>query len=393
MKWLLAVCAVGCLGVPAWADTYLVLPFFNDSSSNNLDWIGESVAETLRETLASQGLMTLDREDRQEAYRRLGVRQDAPLTRATIIKLGQALDAEHVIFGEFQLLPAAPGSTSRGSLKITAHILDLRHISKGPEFSEIAALEDLAPEQARLAWQTLEFVAPRTAPTEQEFRRQHPPVRVDAIENYIRGLLMTNVEQKQKLFAQAVRLEPGFLQASYQLGLLAFNRKDYKTAADWLQKVTPDVPGYRQATFYLGICRFETGNYAGAQTAFESIAKIVPLNEVYNNLGAAQSRLNRPDAIESFLKALEGDSSDPDYHFNVGYALWKEGKFEAATERFRAVLDRNPEDSEATTMLGRCLSRQGPQTADRTSIMERLKTTYEESAYWQLKAVLQPDKP
>ena len=142
-----------------------------------------------------------------------------------------------------------------------------------------------------------------------------------------------------------------------------------------------------------GICRFETGNYAGAQTAFESVAKVVPLNEVYNNLGAAQSRLNRPDAIESFLKALEGDSSDPDYHFNVGYALWKEGKFEAAAERFRAVLDRNPEDSEATRMLGRCLSRQGPQTPDRAAIMERLKTTYEESAYWQLKAVLQPDKP
>ena len=28
-----------------------------------------------------------------------------------------------------------------------------------------------------------------------------------------------------------------------------------------------------------------------------------------------------------------------------------------------------------------------------TEGLERLKTNYEESAYWQLKAVLQPDKP
>ena len=30
------------------ADTVLVLPFFNLSNSTNLDWIGESIAETVR---------------------------------------------------------------------------------------------------------------------------------------------------------------------------------------------------------------------------------------------------------------------------------------------------------------------------------------------------------
>jgi tetratricopeptide (TPR) repeat protein len=393
MKFRLATLAALSLAIPAFAENYLVLPFFNASRNTNLGWIGESVSESIREALSAQGVVTLEREERQEAYRRLGLRADANLTRATVVKIGQALDADHVVYGDFELQPAPAGAASRGSLKITAHVLDLRALSQGPEFSEIGALEDLAWEQSRLAFETLQYIAPRRAPSEAEFRRQRPQVRVEAIENYIRGLLAPTPEQKQKLFSQAVRLEPSFSQACYQLGMLAYSRKDFKGATDWLQKVSSADSRYRQSMFYLGICRYETGNYSGAQAAFEVVAKTVPLNEVFNNLGVAQSRLNRPEAVDNLAKALEGDASDPLYHFNVGYALWRQGKFDAAAERFRAVLDRDPQDAEAKTMLGRCLNGAGPQPGDETDRLERIKTTYEESAYWQLKAVLQPDKP
>ena len=60
--------------IPARADTVLVLPFFNLSNSANLDWIGESFAETIRESLSAQGVLALSREDRQEAFRRLSIR-------------------------------------------------------------------------------------------------------------------------------------------------------------------------------------------------------------------------------------------------------------------------------------------------------------------------------
>ena len=392
VKSLAAAAAVVCLSMPARGDTYLVIPFFNASRAANLDWIGESVSESIREALANGGLMTLGRDERRESYRRLGLRTDARLTRATVMKIGQALDADQVVYGEYELQPAAAGSNSRGSLRITAHVLNLRGLKQGPEFSEIGSLEDLAGEQARVAWQTLQYVTPGRALSEDEFRRQRPPVRVDAMENYIRGLLASDPEQKQKLFNQAFRLQPGYSQAAHQLGLLAYSRREYKAAADWLQKVSPSDPQYRQAVFYLGICSFEAGDFAAAESAFSLVAKTVPLNEVLNNLGAAQSRQNRPEAIDNFIKALEGDSSDPVYQFNVGYALWRQRKFEAAAERFRAVLDRDPQDAEATKLLGRCLRQTGPKPAD-TERLERIKATYEESAYWQLKAVLQPEKP
>jgi len=76
------------------------------------------------------------------------------------------------------------------------------------------------------------------------------------------------------------------------------------------------------------------------------IAAAVPLSEVYNNLGAAESRANLQQAsIDDFRRALDGDSNDPLYRFNLGYALWKKGDFGAAADTFRALLELDPGDS------------------------------------------------
>ena len=85
---------LSCL--PLSAQTVLVLPFFNHTKSANLDWIGESISEVVHDALSSEGLLVLDREDRLEGYRRLSLRPGAELTRASIIKIGQTLDAGHV---------------------------------------------------------------------------------------------------------------------------------------------------------------------------------------------------------------------------------------------------------------------------------------------------------
>ena len=383
----------------ARANTVLVLPFFNESSSESLGWIGESIAEQMRESLDSEGLLVLPREDWLEGCRRLGLRPNAWLTRASIMKVGEALDAGLVVYGYFEVTsgpPEAPalagagsGTVPRASLRFRMRILDLQNTRQGPEFIEAGTLADLASLQMHMAWQALRFVAPQTAGSEEDFLRGRPPVRVDAIENYVRGLLASTPEQQHRLFTQAARLDGRFSQPCFQLGRMAWREKDYRVAAGWLERVSRADSHYLEATFMLGLCRYQTGDFAKSEQSFRSIAAVMPLTEVFNNLGAAQSRLDLPSSLESFRKAVEADASDPDYHFNLGYALWKRGDFSAAAERFRAVLDRQPEDSEAVTWLGRCLKREGPRPGDpRSQGRERLKLNFEGTAYRQLKAEL-----
>jgi len=372
------------------AETALTVPFFNHSGQQSLDWIGESVSEAIHDALASEGLLTLDRESRVEAYRRLSLRPDAELTHASIIKVAQALDASHVIYGFYEVLPAPESEgRSKGSLRITARIIDMKAGVQGPPFMETGAMEDLAVIEQRIGWQALESLSPQTAPREDDFLRARPPVRLDALESYTRGLMAAMPDERRRYFSQAARLDEHYSQPCFQLGKASWDEKDYKTAGTWLARVTRSDPHYLEARFFLGLCRYFTGDYPAAEDAFREVAAAVPLNEVYNDLGAAQEQDDASAAVASFQKALEGDDADPDYRFNLGYAQWRLGHFDDAVESFRAALQRAPTDTEATTFLGMALKREGPRPGDpKTAGRQRIKTNYDEQAYRELKAEL-----
>jgi tetratricopeptide (TPR) repeat protein len=391
MRWLPILLVI--FGGALRAETALVIPFFNHSGSANLNWIGESVAETVRDALASEGLLALDRESRMEAYRRLSLRPGAELTHASIIKIAEALDASQVIYGYYETLPPADSEgRSKGSLRITARILDMKAGIQSPAFGEAGALEDLAAIEERLGWQVLESLSPKTAPPVEEFLKARPPVRLDAVESYIRGLLAVAPDQRHRFFTQAARLDEHYSQPCFQLGKSSWEQKEFKIAAGWFQRVSRSDPHYLEARFFFGLCRYYVGDFQGAEDAFQEVAATMPLNEVFNNLGAAQAQRDDSAAITSYHKALEGDDADPDYRFNVGYAQWRLGRFDEAVESFRAAVEREPGDAEATTFLGMALSRQGPRPGDpRTAGRQRLKTNYDEAAYRQLQAELKKE--
>ena len=376
----------------ARAGTVLVLPFANHSAAANLDWIGEGIAETVGGSLASHGLLVLDREDRLEGYRRLSLRPEAELTHASVIKIGQSLDASIVIYGEYEQQKPGEGAqtASKGSLRIAGRVLDLKRTHQASPLSQSGAIEDLPGMEVQLGWEALRQIEPATPVTLEEFARLHPAVRLDAMESYVRGLLAPVAEQRHRFFATAARLDDKFSQPCFHLARLAWEQKDYKTAAAWFERVSPGDSHYYQARFFLGLCRYYGGDAAAAAQAFGSVAAAVPLNEVFNNLGAAQVRRNDlPAAIEAFRKAIDGDDSDPDYHFNLGYALWRSQDFDGAAASLRAAVERNPGDGEAAALLARALEREGPRRGDpRSEGRQRLKTTFEEFAYRQLQAEL-----
>jgi tetratricopeptide (TPR) repeat protein len=379
----------------AWcADTIAVLPLFNINAAiaPDLDWIGESAAETIHEALSSYGLLTLSRDDRVEVYRRLGVKPEVLLTRATVMKIGQTLDAGQIVFGDYTVDPAEGAAAIKAHVRIVTHVIDLKKLKEAESFEQDGVLENLSQMEMALAWQVLRQVAPTAVSgvvSEDAFMRERPAIRVDAMESYVRGLMASSADQKTRFFTQAARLDDRFSQPNYELGHMLFAKKDYHGAGTWLPKVARADSHYMEASFQLGICRYYDGDYDAAIRLFRMVSEEVPLNEVFNNLAAALSRRNDASAAAGFMKALEGDEGDPDYWFNYGYALWKLGEFAKAADQFRAVLQRSPEDTEATSFLGRALHGDPYKPGDpKTEGRERIKTLFEDSAYRQLRAEL-----
>lgn len=376
----------------AQVQTVLILPFANSSeSAHNLEWISESLPETIRESLASAGLFVLERDEREQAFRKLSLQPYAPLSRASALKAGQTMDAELVVYGEFVFAPADPASKTRGQIRVTAYTLDVERFTRGPELVVEGPLEDLARLQNQVAWKVLEALAPAQLPSPAEFQQRTPALRLDAMENFVRGLVNTDPQEKYRYFSRAAKLDARFSMARYELGRLQMNRSQHRDAAEWFAQIPEADAHFTEALFLQGLARFQAGEFAPAEKLFARVLEQVPLSEVHNNLAASQARQNRPaDAQASYARAIEGDSRDGDYHFNLGYLLWRKGEPVLASAHLQAALDRNPEDQEAAQVLSFC------QKGDRQSAneaqwqgRERMKAKLQERAYRQLKALIE----
>ena len=217
-------------------------------------------------------------------------------------------------------------------------------------------------------------------------------MRLDAVESYVRGLLATSAEQRHRFFTQAARLDEHYSQPCFQLGKIYWERKDYKIAAGWFQRVARSRSALsRSAVFPRPVAAITTAISPAPRQAFQLVAAADAAQRGVTTISAPRrtaATIPRR-AIASFQKALEGDSADPDYHFNLGYAQWRSGQYAAAVESFRAAVARNPNDTEATALLGRALKEEAPRPGDpKIDGRERVKTNYDEAAYRQLQAEL-----
>lgn len=376
MRGFLGIAAASlCISSAVATEIYVVTPFQNASGNANLTWIGESLAETVREALVRNGVAVLTRETREEAAHRLALPPATPLSHASLIKLAREMGADRVIHGQFEWTPEeGAGAPAKGRIMIRSRTIDATAVTRGPEIVEEGEMASLAEFETRIAWRVLESAVAEKAPSWDEHLEKSPPVRIDAVEAYTRGLMAPDLEQRHRYFAQAARLAPGYSAPRYQLGRMQWEERSYRAAAQWLESVPEADAHYLEANFLLGLCRYHVGDHAGALESFRAAALLTPLPWVYNNLGLAQLRFDGEQALDSLLWAAEADPSEPDYQFNVGYALWRMGDLDGAAEHFRAVLDIVPEDADARKLLERCLSADGPRRGDLSSEgLERLQ--------------------
>jgi Tfp pilus assembly protein PilF/TolB-like protein len=378
----------------AQSATLLILPFQNNSSYEDLNWIGTSIAETLYAELGSRGEIVLDRATLLEGFHRLTLRPDARFTKATIIKLGQTLGADYVIFGDYDIhLTAGETKLRKSDIAITSHLIDLRKFREGPVASESGNLAELSRMEEYLSFTYASTLMPEGGYKVEQFTTPDKLIRLDAKESYIRGLISNSMDQKIRWFEQASALNRAYASPAFELGKIYLQHKDFRQASDWLLRVPAGHPSYLEARFKLGLAAYGAADYKSAAGYFKEVSQIIPLSEVYNNLGAAENRLNQAAAIEDFRRAADTDRADETYSFNLGLALYKAGRYDEAADRLKTAVEKMPEDREANGLLARVEQREPYSAANgRPPGVERLKEDFDETTFKELKAMLQQSK-
>ncbi len=348
----------------------LIIPFENTSNASGTDWISESFPEILSTRLSPSGFFVMGREDRLNAFDRLGIPPGAKPSRATLYQVGQQLDADYLIMGDYRI--------NESTITTHARLMDMERLRLSPEFTESGPLTNLISIQTALAWDILNTLSPGVV-AKDSFVAQFPSQRPDVLENYVRGITATNDQEKIKYFKEALRLEPTHALAMLQLGKSYYKAREYESAANWLARIPKGDSNTNEALFYLGLATFYGGHMDRAESAFQTLAARLPLTQVLNNLGVVAARRNEKGARGYFEKTVQSDPNEPDYRFNLAVTLFREGDMQGAARELRELLAIHP-DAEAKTFLEAVAS--GTQPARMP--LERIKRNYDESTFRQI---------
>lgn len=319
----------------------LVLPFDNRTGQPNLEWIREAAAELLSSRFRSVGFAPMSRADRMYALDHLGLPQGFQPSRASSLKLAQTLDADQIVVGSYIL--------DGTSIVADAQLVDVPHLRMGAPVTARGEMRDMISVFDSLAWKLTRQLDPRISVAEETYIAAGKSMRLDAFEQYIRGITEPDHVERLKHLQQSVKLSPQFSPAWMALAREQYDGQQYEQAAQTFARVDKNGIDGLEAGYYRGLSLMFSGDYTKAEQAFAAVAKILPLAEVVNNEGVAVSRQGH-DGTGLFVQAAADDPNSADYHFNLAVSLKRHGQAAPAMNELAQCLKLRPSDTEAQAL-------------------------------------------
>jgi tetratricopeptide (TPR) repeat protein/TolB-like protein len=331
---------------------FLVFPFENAGSSPRLDWIGEGLEELTIQRLSEAGQQVYSHAGRLNEMDRYGLPSTSQLTRATMLRIAQELDADYVVFGDY---------TSDGkTITVNARLLRVDPVALLPLITDTDSLPALMNLHTELTWSLLRSCNSAFPLTLAEFSKLQQPLSLAAFEQYIRGLLANDDETKLRDLKEAARLEPQWPEPAYALGEAYFQKSDCSSALPWYAKVPPGNARRVEAVFASGVCQLRLGQPDKAEELFSGLEDNLHRNmvtgadlpEILNNLAIARARQDNLSAAMTALgRARDIDPDEDDYPFNLGLLALQQKDLALAQTHFREAADREPDNAEDRAFL------------------------------------------
>ena len=313
------------IGAPsaAGATTFLVFPLENQTRLQALNWIGEGMAIAISEAAHTPGVDAIGRMDRIRFVEASDLPPNAPLSRASMIRVAQRAAADRLIFGSY--------SGTEKDLRITLRVLEIKtlrlsgeKVANGPE-SALPMLEN------ELAWQILSDSRTTGLLTRADFRSRTRRIPNKVYASYLEALAATDDIERVDILLKTIELYHDFPQASYQLGYYYYQKGDIGRAIQYLKPALQESQDYLEAQFMLGTCFLKQGNLMEAIASYNAFLARRPALEAFNNIGVAYLRTgDYPLAVQNLIEARKLSGEDLSVALNLALLRHLEGDEQAA---------------------------------------------------------------
>ncbi|HEU4386315.1 MAG TPA: tetratricopeptide repeat protein [Blastocatellia bacterium] len=369
----------------------VTMPFENLSGRPEYNWLGEGFASALADLLDKPGLLGISPDERDVAYRQEGLPPTAILTRATMIKIAERSGANLVVMGNYRI----SGDGRDSTVAINARVVDLREGRLvGREHSYGGPILDVQRLIGELAYEILYQQNPALSFSREQIVWQAAQPPIGAFESYIKGKLTRDPEARAAFLDKAIKEyadkgKGSYAAAIFELGRTRYQAGEFAPAIDQLEKIDERDPRFPETLFYIGAARDSLGQTDKALEAFVRLAPILPLFEVYNNIGVLHiKKKNYAEAVSHLKPAVEAAPRDTDTLFNLGYASFLAGDFKSAEASLQREIERRPSDGEAFYLLSKSLANTGDR-AKATEAADQAKKLLSAFAQWETKGIPQ----
>lgn len=344
----------------------VVLPFSNQTQKQQLYWMGEGFAESLSEEMLLQDGYLIDRSERKKAYDDLHLPYIGDLSRATMLKIGEKLSADFLIFGSYSL--------TETTLDVRARVIKLSSSGLSAEIQASGPLDNLHAIQASLRNSLAKYFEEEKMPAPADKTFEAKAVPLPAYEWYIKGLLEASDADRLKFFQKAIEGNPGYQQAVYRLGLTLARLQRYKESSDALNKGSFSGLLQQKVKFLVGANFYQLQNFEAAYQTWMDLYQNQKTAEIYNNIGIAALKKGDNTGSGWYLsKAIELDSQNPDFHFNLAGSYVVRSYDKQAQAQYREAIVDKPYDYQSIYLLAKLVEREG------NSITKRIQQSFQDA--------------
>jgi tetratricopeptide (TPR) repeat protein len=365
---------------PSSTNRILVLPFENANGDTQLLWLSEASAILVADGFRGRGLAAIGRDERVRAFEELHLPLSATLSRATVFKIAELLGAGELVTGTYRVQDRV--------LTVQAHVTRVDAGRARQPVSEKGQLTDLFDLHDRLVrGLTSDLSAASAAPA----AGPRPPL--GAFENYIKGLVASDLADRATFLETALRDYPAFERARLSLWDVRTDQGDHTAALAAVRAIPSSSPLSPRARFCAATSMLNLARYDDAFETFGGLLQAPGVADVPgrptrgavdNNLGVIQIRRGgTPQAGTAayFLtKATEEDPGATDYFFNLGYAYALDRNYQGSIYWLREAVRRDPADADAHFILASALQATGNavEAGRERDLARQLSSRYEE---------------
>jgi tetratricopeptide (TPR) repeat protein len=187
---------------------------------------------------------------------------------------------------------------------------------------------------------------------------------VQAFQNFCLGYIENEKPNRQReivigLFRNAIREDPNFWEALYNLGITYFNDEDYDQALQQFDKIITSLPDFEKPYYGRALIYYNRKEYSKAKTDFEKVINYNPNDyKPYFYLGRISNNLKQYKDADKYLQKAAG--INPDYskiYVEMGNIYFSQNKYNLGIPHYRKALELDPEDIGALQRLGECYYR------------------------------------